>query len=67
MASDAATIMLTLVGIGVIVVGVLYLMEPRRHWSPTVIVREEERHRPWGPWRPRWGPYWAHGGRGYLA
>lgn len=57
MASEALTVIATLVGIGIIVVGVLILMELDRPQAPvpsTVIVREPR-------WRRGgWGPYYSH-------
>jgi hypothetical protein len=56
--SEALTVIATLVGIGIIVVGILVLMELDRPAAPqpstTVIVREP-RHRYRG-----WGPYYSH-------
>ena len=56
---DTATILLTLVGIGVIVVGVLLLFQLQAAPSSTrpaetVVVREVRPH-----WRP-FGPYYSH-------
>jgi hypothetical protein len=54
--SDALTVIATLVGIGIIVIGILVLMElDRPVASPkTVIVREPR-------WRSHgWGPYYSH-------
>ena len=56
--SEALTVIATLVGIGIIVVGILVLIELDRPVAPqpaatTVIVR--------GPrWRRGWGPYDSH-------
>jgi hypothetical protein len=59
MASEALTVIATLVGIGIIVVGVLVLMEmqkePAATPATTVIVREPRR---W--WHRGWGPYYSH-------
>ena len=57
--SAALTVIATLVGIGIIVVGILILMELDRPAAPqpaatTVIVREPR-------WRSHgWGPYYSH-------
>jgi hypothetical protein len=55
MASEALTVIATLVGIGIIVVGALVLMElqkePATTPATTVIVREP---------RYRYGPYYSH-------
>jgi hypothetical protein len=55
MGLDAGTTLLAVIGIGIIVVGVLILMD--RHSPPPavkeVIVREPS------VWRP-WGPYYSH-------
>ena len=59
--SDTATVLLTLVGIGVIVVGVLLLVQLQQgaqsatRPAETVVVREV------GPrWRHGFGPYYSH-------
>jgi hypothetical protein len=58
MASEALTVIATLVGIGIIVVGTLVLMElqkePATTPATTVIVREPR------PWWHRYGPYYSH-------
>lgn len=57
--SEAATVLLILVGLGIIVVGVLLLLQRSQpHPSEKVVVREVRPH-----WRrPYWGtgPYYAH-------
>lgn len=53
--SDTATVLLILVGLGIIVVGVLLLVQqslPQQ--SETVVIREVRPH-----WRP-FGPYYSH-------
>lgn len=58
MASEAQTVIATLVGIGIIVVGVLVLIEmqkePAAAPATTVIVREPRR------WWRGYGPYYSH-------
>ena len=55
MGLDAGTTLLAVIGIGIIVVGVLILMEKSRPASQVkeVIVRER-------PWYPGLGPYYSH-------
>jgi hypothetical protein len=56
MGLDAGTTLLAVIGIGIIVVGVLILMDRRPAAAPAVkevIVREPS------VWRP-WGPYYSH-------
>jgi hypothetical protein len=58
MASDALTVIATLVGIGIIVVGVLVLIEldrPAAAAAPTTVIVREPRYR-----RGGWGPYYSH-------
>ena len=51
--SDALTVIATLVGIGIIVIGILVLMELDR--KPTTVIVREPRYRSHG-----WGPYYSH-------
>ena len=53
---DTATVLLTLVGIGVIVVGVLLLVQMQARPAETVVVREARAPR----WRRGVGPYYSH-------
>jgi hypothetical protein len=58
MAGEALTVIATLVGIGIIVVGVLVLIEIQKEPATptpatTVIVREPR-------WRRGYGPYYSH-------
>ena len=56
---DAGTVLLAVIGIGIIVVGVLILMDrPAAAVNREVIV---ERHGFGWPWRRGgWGPYYSH-------
>jgi hypothetical protein len=57
MASEALLVILALIGIGIIVVGVLLILQPARV-EKKVIIKEDE-----GRWHRRW---WRGGlGRGY--
>ena len=65
---DTGTVLLTLVGIGIIVVGILNLMRMPPQQSSVVVVDETRRYpgRGYGlypgwrsGWRPRWGPRWS--------
>jgi hypothetical protein len=56
MASDTLSVLLALIGIGIIVVGVLILMQhEREEESPRIIVRE-----PRSRWFRGYGPYYSH-------
>jgi len=56
MGLDAGTTLLAVIGIGIIVVGVLVLMEKSRPAErKEVIVRERPVYRPWNL-----GPYYSH-------
>ena len=56
MASEIATVLLSLIGVGVIVVGVLILMEMNERKETTKVVVREPRWRYWAPY----GPYYSH-------
>jgi hypothetical protein len=60
MASEALLVILALIGIGIIVVGVLLILQPARIEKKVIIKEDEGRwHRRW--WRDRWDGL----GRGY--
>jgi hypothetical protein len=53
---DAGTVLLAIIGIGIIVVGVLILMD-----RPPAATREVVVERRGWPWRRGgWGPYYSH-------
>jgi hypothetical protein len=54
--SDALTVIATLVGIGIIVVGILVLMELDQKPAATTVIVREPRYRRW----PGYGPYYSH-------
>jgi hypothetical protein len=62
---DTGTVILTLIGVGIIVVGILNLMRMPPQQSSVVVVDETRRYPGrysglYPGWRPRWGPYYSH-------